>query len=70
MPPGFNRFEGFGHDNLTAKQYFRCSRPLDVDGIKIFHKDDQAAKKCFYLNVLQPGHLNQKNFDPINTRRP
>ena len=61
-PPGFYRFESFGHDNLTAKHcYFRCSRPPDVDGIKIFDKDDQAAKHCsFTLNVLRPGHLYQK----------
>ena len=45
MPPGFGRFESFGHDELTAKHcYFRCSRPPDVDGIKIFDKDDQATK--------------------------
>ena len=37
MPPGFDRFESFGHDELTA---FRCSRPPDVDGTKIFDKDD------------------------------
>ena len=45
MPPGFDRFESFCHDELTAKHcYFRCSRPPDLDGIKIFDKDDQAAK--------------------------
>ena len=34
---------------------------LNVDGIKIFDKDDQAAKHCsFCLNVWQPGHLYQK----------
>ena len=45
MPSGFDRLESFGHDKLTAKHcYFRCSRPPDVDGIKIFDKDDQAAK--------------------------
>ena len=45
MPPSFDRFESFGHDELTAKHcYFRCSRPPDVDGIKFFDKDDQAAK--------------------------
>ena len=54
MPPGFDRLESFGHDELTAKHcYFRCSRPPDVDGIKIFDKDDQ-------VNVLQLGHLYQK----------
>ena len=48
MPPGFDRLESFGHDELTAKHcYFRCSRPPDVDGIKIFDKDDQATKHCF-----------------------
>ena len=45
MPPGFDRFESFGHDELTAENcYFRCSRPPDVGEIKIFDKDDQAAK--------------------------
>ena len=40
MPPGFDRLGSFGHDELTAKHYyFRCSRPPDVDGIKI-DKDD------------------------------
>ena len=48
MPPGFDRFESFGLDELTAKHcYFRCSRPPDVDGIKMFDKDDQATKRCF-----------------------
>ena len=71
MPPGFDRLESFGHDELTAKHcYFRCSRPPDVDGIKTFDKDDQATKflikmtrlqnTVFYLNVLRPGHLYQK----------
>ena len=41
MPPGFDRFESFGHDELTAKHcFFRRSRPLDVNGIKISDKDD------------------------------
>ena len=45
MPPGFDKFENFGHDKLTAKHcYFRCSKPPNVNGIKIFHKDYQAAK--------------------------
>ena len=48
MPPGFDRFGSFGHVELTAKHcYFRCSTPPDADGIKIFDKDDQAAKHCF-----------------------
>ena len=45
MPPSFDRFESFGHDELSAKHcYFRWSKPPDVDGIKIFDKDDQATK--------------------------
>ena len=39
MPPGFDRFESYGHDEPTAKHcYFRCSRPPDVDGIKTLIK--------------------------------
>ena len=61
MPPAFDTLESFGHAELTAKHcYFRCSKPPDVDGIKVFDKDDQATKHLFYLNVLQPGHLYQK----------
>ena len=46
MPPGFDTLESFGHDELTVKHcYFRWSRLPDVDGIKIFDKDDQAAKQ-------------------------
>ena len=39
MVPSFDKFESFGHDELTSKHcYFRCSRPPDVDGIKILIK--------------------------------
>ena len=39
MPPGFDRFESFGHGELTAKHcYFRCPRLPDVDAIKILIK--------------------------------
>ena len=45
MPPGFDRFVSFGHDEVTAKHcYFKCSMSADVDGIKIFDQDDQATK--------------------------
>ena len=53
MPPGFDRFESFGYDELAAKHcYFRCSRSPDVGGIKMFDKDDQGTKhldkkQCF-----------------------
>ena len=61
MPPGFNRLESFGHNELTVKHcYFSCSRPPDVDGIKIFDLDDQAAKHKIIYSVLRPGHLYQK----------
>ena len=47
MPPGFDKLESFGYDEFAAKHcYFRYSRSPDVDGIKIFDKDDQAAKYC------------------------
>ena len=53
MPPGFDRFESFGHDELTAKHcYFRCSRPPDVDGINIFDKDDD----CFHIRLCLTVH--------------
>ena len=61
MPPGFDRLESFGHNELTAKHcYFRCSRPPDVDGNKIFDKDDQVTKHYDKNSVLPPGHLYQK----------
>ena len=42
-------------------KHFRCLRPPDVDGVKVFDKDDQAAKhKDEKNNVLWPGHLDQK----------
>ena len=50
MPLGFDRFESFGHVELNVKHcYFWCSRPPDVDGIKIFDKDDQVAKHCSFI---------------------
>ena len=45
MPPGYVRFEIFGHDELTVKHcYFRYSRPPDADGMKFFDKDDHTPK--------------------------
>ena len=59
----FDRCKSFDHDDLTTKHcYFRCSRPPEVDGIKILDKDDQAAKHR-HLNVLQPVYLT-KNLIP------
>ena len=61
MPPGFDRFESFGYDELTAKHcYFRCSRPPDVDGITILIKMTRLQNIRLKNSVLQPGHLYQK----------
>ena len=54
-----NWIKNFYHHDLTGKHYyFGCSRSPDVDGIKIFDKDDQAAKHWSF--ILQPGHFYQK----------
>ena len=67
-PPAFGRYKSFGHDELTAKHcYFRCPMPSDVDGIKIFDKDDQAAEHILMFCGLV---IFIKHFDPINIRRP
>ena len=61
MPPGFDSLESFGHDELTAKHcYFRCSRPPDVDGIKIFDKVTRSQNITIKNSVLWPEHLYQK----------
>ena len=44
-PPYFGTFESIGYKDLTKKLYYvRYPRLPDVDGIKIFDKDDQATK--------------------------
>ena len=51
--PIFDRFNSFGHDELTAQHcYFGCSSLLhDADGIKIFDGDDLTTntkiEQCF-----------------------
>ena len=61
MPPGFDGFESFGHDELTAKHcYFRYLRPPDVDGSKFLIKMTRLQNTVFYLNALRPGYLYQK----------
>ena len=59
---GLCRLISFVCEDLTTKHcYFGCSRLPNVDGIKIFDKDDQATKHYNKENnVLQPGHLDQK----------
>ena len=67
IPPGLDRFEYFGHDKLTAKHcYFRCSRPLDVDGIKIFDEDDQATNIKIKDRCFAAWSSLSKKFDSIN----
>ena len=70
MPSGFDRFKSFGHDDLTAKLcYFRCSRPPDIDGTKIFDKDDQVTNikiKTVFCGLV----IFIKTLDLINIRRP
>ena len=61
MPPGFDRFESFGHDELTAKHcYFRCSRPPMLMGSKFLIKITRLQNTVSILMFLQPGHLYQK----------
>ena len=71
VPPSFDKFESFGHNEFTAKHcHFRYSRPPDVDGIKIFNKDDQATRRYFYILMFCGLPIFIRNFDPINIRRP
>ena len=71
MLPGFDRFESFGHDDLTPKHCnLRCSRPPDVDGIKFFYKDDQATNIVLFILMFCSLVIFIKNFDRINIRRP
>ena len=61
----------FDHHNLIAKHcYFKCSRSPDVDGIKIFDKDDQAVKHYSFILMFCNLVIFIKNFDSINIRRP
>ena len=43
MPFGFDRFESFGHDEFIVISDAQ-GLLIDVDGIKIFDKDDQVTK--------------------------
>ena len=52
----------------SERLLFQVPKATDVDGIKIYDKNDQAAKLCsLYLNVSHPKYLNQI-FDSINIR--
>ena len=53
MPPGFDRFKNFGHNELTAKHcYFKRSRPPDVDGINIFDKLTRPQNIKILIDIL------------------
>ena len=68
VPPSFDRFESFGHDEFTAKHcYFRCSRPPDVDRIKIFDKDDQATKHCYFIVMFSSLVIFIKILTPLTS---
>ena len=61
MPPGFDRLESFGNDELTA--YFVISGAqglLMLMGSKFLIKMTRPQNTVFYRNVLRPGHLYQK----------
>ena len=55
MPPDFDRLESFGHDELNAKYcYFRCSRPPNVDGIKILIEMTRPQNTVFKPGAHRP----------------
>ena len=57
MPPGFDRLESFGHDELTAKQ--GAQGLLMLMGSKFLIKMTRPQNTVLYLNGLRPGHLYQ-----------
>ena len=73
MPPGFDRFENFDHDNLTANIVIAGAQSLLIlMGSKFLDQDDQAAKHQVKRTVFcgLVIFIKNKNFDPINIRRP
>ena len=61
MPPGFDRLESFGHDELTTKHVISGAQGLlMLMGSKFLIKITRPQNSIFYLNVLRPGHLYQK----------
>ena len=61
MPPGFDRLESFGHDELIVKHcYFRCSRPPMLMGSKFLIKMTRPQNITIKNSVLWPGYLYQK----------
>ena len=67
MPSGFDRFESFGHDELTAKHLFfqniviSCAQGiLMLIASKFLIKMTRPQKTKIKNSVLWPGHLHQK----------
>ena len=60
MPPSFDRFESFGHDELTAKHcYLGAQGLLMLMESKFLMKMTRQQNTIFYLHDLWPGHLYQ-----------
>ena len=66
MPPGFDRLESFGHDELTEKHcYFRCSGLLMLMGSKFLIKMTRLQNIKITI-VFCDLVIFIKNFDPNN----
>ena len=57
MPPGFDRLESFGHDELTASG---AQGLLMLMGSKFLIKMTRPQNIKIKNSVLRPGHLYQK----------
>ena len=68
----FHRSKFFDHNDPIAKHcYFGCSRSPDIDGMKIFDKDDQAAKHFSFILMFCGLIIFIKNFqlqETLNTQ--
>ena len=61
MPPGFDRFESFGHDELPTKHcYLRCSRPPIWMGSKVLMKMTRPQNTVFIFMFFVI-HFYRKN---------
>ena len=61
MPPGFDRLESFGHDELTANIVILGAQGLLMSmGSKFLIKMTRPQNIMIKNSVLRPGHLYQK----------
>ena len=67
MPPGFDRLESFGHDELTA-EHWGAQGLLMLMGSKFLIKMT-GRKTLFFILMFCGLVMLIKNFDPINIRR-